>query len=121
MKLTRIAALGATVLGLLAVPFSGPAAMASTASSPATPVPVKVICPPAGGRVLTEVHGPRLRAHEVIYYRGGIYTVASARGNWFTLDYRGKPFVNHGAAIRDGRALVLRGGVVITWRPAPRK
>lgn len=43
MKLKRVAALGAVVLGLLAVPTT---AMASTGGPPPGPVAVKAICPP---------------------------------------------------------------------------
>lgn len=67
---------------------------------------------PAGGRTLTEVRGPRLSVHEMIFYRGTSYTVAFVQGSRFTLDLRGKPWVNRGPAIRDGRAFVVRGIVV---------
>lgn len=184
MKLKRVAAFGATALGLLAVPAT---AMASAGGPPPRPVAVKVVCPPfrppprpvpiatltpvrpapakvvpvkapavfrvfaccgkgvvehvsgtslravcapqsvlfdmpAGGRTLTELRGPRLRVHELIVYRRGIYSVASVRGANFTLDLRGKPFVNRGPAIRDGRALILRNAVVVEfWVPRPPK
>jgi hypothetical protein len=74
----------------------------------ACPAPSLVFDMPAGGSVLTEVRGPRLFVHEAIFYRGTIYTVASVHGGQFRLDVRGKPFVNGGAAIHDGRAVVLR-------------
>jgi hypothetical protein len=74
----------------------------------ACPAPSLVFDMPAGGSVLTEVRGPRLFVHEAIFYRGTIYTVASVNGGQFRLDVRGKPFVNGGAAIHDGQAVVLR-------------
>jgi hypothetical protein len=77
---------------------------------------------PAGGRIITEVRGPRLIVHEPVVYRGGIYTVTSVHGTRFTLDFHGKPFVNHGAAIRDGRALILRAPVaLVVCSPRPLK
>jgi hypothetical protein len=180
MKLTRIVALGAVSLGLLAVPAT---AMASTGGALAGtgkgPVPVKVACPPvhrllpasspvpapvqltpvaqpvpvsgsvtiiccaprpgavaipvkpggrpiawacsvrplvfdlaAGASVATEVHGPRLSVHELVFYRGGIYIVRSAWSDKFTLQFRGQLFVNRGPAIHDGRALAIHGGGV---------
>jgi hypothetical protein len=200
MKLTRVAACGAAMLSLLAIPGT---AMASSPRPPASPVLVSIACPPfrlppppsgkpvpvpaytysvsaasgvpvkvarltgccgpivyamrpatqkvyarslaawkvyvkspaarirclaqavvfnmpAGSRFITEVRGPRLEAHQAILYRGRLYTVASVWGSRFTLDYQGKPFVNHGSAIHDGKAAVLGRVFVINCRPVPR-
>ena len=185
MKLTRIAACGAAMLSLLAIPTT---ALASSPPRPiavkgmcsplraypkpapvdsAAPVRTKVVkvpptsylvravaccgvvvqygqvpahrsvvlqpfCPrqtlvftmPSGGRAITEVRGPRLSVHDAVRYRGRVYTVASVWGHRFTLDYLGKPFVNRGAAIYDGKAVLLRGAVIVVCtavpRPAPR-
>jgi hypothetical protein len=68
----------------------------------------------AGSSTITEVRGPRLSVHEAIYYRGGVYSVRSVRGDTFTVDFRGRLFVNHGAAIHDARAIVLRGAVFLS-------
>lgn len=62
---------------------------------------------PAFGRDAHEVIGPRLRGHELIFFRGRIYEVASVHGRTFTMDTRGRPFVNRGPRIHDGKALVL--------------
>ncbi|MBV9450839.1 MAG: hypothetical protein JO345_33610 [Streptosporangiaceae bacterium] len=177
MKLKRVTALGAVVLGLLAVPTT---ALASPASSTPGPVTVVASCPPfrplplaapvpavtvvpgktasvnatpiagccgpvvyarpkqseppvyrvtcaarvlvfdmrAGGRLITEVRGPRLHVHDVVFYRGRLYTVAVVAGSRFALDYRGKPFVNGGSAIYDGRATVLGVVSAVICRPA---
>ena len=76
---------------------------------------------PAGGRTLTEVRGPRLSVHEMIFYRGTSYTVAFVQGSRFTLDLRGKPWVNRGPAIREGRAFVVRGIALELCAPRPPK
>jgi len=65
----------------------------------------------SGASVATEVRGPRLSVHEVVFYRGNVYIVRSAWGDKFTLDFRGRLFVNHGPAVHDGHALAIRGGV----------
>lgn len=181
MKLKRVTALGAVVLGLLAVPAT---ALASPASSPPRPVAVaypclplrhlppdvspapavtvvpgktapvnvtrivgccgplgyarlkqsklpvfRVACAarvlvfdmPAGGRLITEVRGPRLHVHDAVFYRGRVYTVTAVVGSRFALDYRGKPFVNGEYAIHDGKAVVLGALSVVICRPAPPK
>ncbi len=76
---------------------------------------------PAGGSVFTEVRGPRLAAHEKLFYRGRIYQVAWVSGKQFGLDFRGRLFRNDGPAIRDGRAVVLPFVVIWTVTPAPAK
>ncbi|HEX6522372.1 MAG TPA: hypothetical protein VF070_20545 [Streptosporangiaceae bacterium] len=187
MKLMRVTALGAAVLGLLAVPTT---ALASPASSPPRPVavaypclPLRLLPPiassvpaatvmpvktprrlpsrrggnsrrgpkpversealarretppvfrvtcaarvlvfdmPAGGRLGTEVRGPRLHVHDAVFYRGRVYTVMAVAGSRFALDYRGKPFVNGRSAIHDGRAVMLGVVSVVICRPAPPK
>jgi hypothetical protein len=74
---------------------------------------------PSGASTATEVHGPRLHAHEPVFYHGRIYVIESVSGRTFTLDYRGRLFVNNGAAIDDGRAYVLAPAAFIQLVPAP--
>jgi hypothetical protein len=118
-----------SILRTRPVPVSGSATIVCCASVPgAMPMPVKPGGKPivracslrplifdlaAGASVATEVSGPRLSVHEVVFYRGNIYTVRSAWGDKFTLDFRGRLFVNHGPAVHDGHALAIRGGVFI--------
>lgn len=61
----------------------------------------------AGGSVFTEVSGPRLAPHELIFFRGRIYQIASVWAKHFTLRFRGSPFRNLGPALHDARALLL--------------
>jgi hypothetical protein len=127
-----------TIVPSSAVPSSAvPSPAASISAVPATGVrivccglvkpgnrPYVRACPPltlvfdmrAGSSTITEVHGPRLFVHEPILYRGGFYTIRSVRGDKFTLDFRGRLFVNHGPAIHDGRAVVVRGEVFLSGR-----
>jgi hypothetical protein len=63
----------------------------------------------AGSSTATEVSGQRLRAGNELLFRSRIYVIKSVRSDHFTMDLRGKLFVNRGHAIHDGTAVFLRG------------
>jgi hypothetical protein len=89
-------------------PVDGPKAVVAK-TAVACGAPVLVFDMHVGSSTATEVRGQRLRAGNELLFRGRIYVVKSVRSDHFTLDLRGKLFVNHGRAIHNGIATVLRG------------
>jgi hypothetical protein len=108
------------------VPMSAPAKCPTIVTRPDIPPPccgpilgakTARMCQPqtvvfnmrSGSSTATEVRGQRPRVGNALLFRGKLYAVRSVWSDHFNLNLRGKLVVNHGRAIHDGVAVVLRG------------